>query len=475
MKKLVKDFFMMVTLLCCFFTVSMVEAKEYNVKNFGAVGDGVKIDSAAIQKAIDKCNADGGGTVVVPAGNYLSGTILFKDNVTMKLEKGAVILGSKNFKDYSNPDFFVDAVKQKRGWCLIGIVDVKNVKIIGEGTIDGQGKVFRNPRPFLVRVVRSENLEINGVKLQSAGAWCLHLYQSKNVQVKNIAINNLVNGNNDGIDIDSSENILIENCDIESGDDSVCIKATSPKPTRNVWVKNCRLSSHWGAFKMGTESMGDFINISFTDSVIHNNKGGAMKILSVDGARLENLYINNIKVIDSDMTLFMRLSNRLNKYREKESRKPGCIRGVKISNITSETSEKGRLVHPTGIIISGRNDDDLLIENVQLENIKINLVGDGKVANVAKIEEITKRKYPEYIYFTHKAPKGKNAFPAFGIYARHVKNIDFKNIEVIVKKEDERNFIHLENAHKITLDNVSTNNGNKDIIVKNDKKEIVID
>jgi len=110
-----------------------------NVRDFGAKGDGIAVDSPAIQEAIDAVNAQGGGEVVVPAGDYLGGTILLRDDVTLRLEKDATILGSTELSDYSNPDFFVDATGQERGWCLIGLVDVKNVAIVGEGTIDGRG------------------------------------------------------------------------------------------------------------------------------------------------------------------------------------------------------------------------------------------------------------------------------------------------------------------------------------------------
>ena len=435
---------------------------QVNVLSHGAVNDGKTLTSTAIQKAIDDCHAKGGGTVIVPPGEYLSGTIVFKDNVTLHLEQDAVILGSHSMEDYTNPDYFVDAVGQERGWCLIGMVDVKNVAITGEGVIDGRGEraYFSKSRPFLLRCVRSKDVTLEGFTLRNSAAWTCHLFDSDGITIRDMTLDSRVNTNNDGIDIDSARDVIIENCTIVTGDDAICVKSTGPLATENVSIQNCVLVSHWCAFKLGTESMGDFKNIKFCDTVIKDTKGGAIKILAVDGCRLEDLTIRNITVENSDMTLFMRLGVRLNKYREKESRSPGHMKRVTIENITSNTSPSGRLAAPTGIIMLGEKTDDGVyrIEDVSLKNVQIAVEGKGRAEDVGEIlERSQKDNYPEYIFFF---PVGNNMiYPAYGVYARNVKGISFEDVDIITRHPDYRPCAFLEDAHDVTL-GVTTNAGN---------------
>jgi polygalacturonase len=308
--------------------------------------------------------------------------------------------------------------------------------------------------------VRAEDVTIKGVRLRNSAAWVCHLFQSNNVTIRSIDIHSHVNQNNDGIDIDSTTNVLIEDCVIDTGDDAVCIKATSPLPTENVLVRNCTLTSDWGAFKLGTESMGDFKNIRFIDSVIKDTKGGAIKILSMDGCRLENLTIDNITVTNSDMPIFMRLGERLNKYREDEARTPGHIKGVSISNIAVETSGEGRLLAPTAIVMTGERTDQTthMIEDVAIRDVTITIEGGGRVEDVSEVVERTRRNnYPEYIFMFDRG--ARRVYPSYGIYARHVKDIRFDNIRIETRQADSRPFIYLQNAHGIQLD-ATTNAGN---------------
>ena len=172
--------------LCIFlftmlFLITGASAETFNVKKYGARGNGKKLDSPAIQKAIDACHKAGGGTVLVPAGTYLSATIVLKDNVTLHLEKDALILGTTDYKAYDNLDPFTEGLGIDVGWALLVAVDAKNVTLEGEGSIDGQGsalkerhiKVDTRPegkrwglRPFLLRLVRCEGVTVRDVTLK---------------------------------------------------------------------------------------------------------------------------------------------------------------------------------------------------------------------------------------------------------------------------------------------------------------------
>ncbi|WP_282074417.1 glycoside hydrolase family 28 protein [Maribacter aquivivus] len=425
------------------------KSKIYNVKKYGAKGDNITINTKAIQKTIDRCSKNGGGIVLLENGTFSSGTILLKDNVTLQIDKNAKLVGSDNPQDYQSIDTFVDATGQERGTCLIGAVGAKNIGISGEGIIDGNGAAFLaknlalkkktlgisteenfgGNRPFLLRFVKSTQITLKDIRVRDAAAWACHFFQSSNILVDNISIYNHANKNNDGIDLDSSHDIVIKNCTINSGDDAICIKSTSPLPTYNVEVSNCTLKSDWGALKFGTESMGDFYNIDIRDCKIEDTKGGGIKILSVDGANIHDVVIDNIEMNNVDMPIFVRLGERLRTYRTTEKQVVGSIKDVVIRNIKATTREldSSRVTPPTGILITGTPNHK--IEKITLENIVIELPGGGTLSHILEVPE-DEKKYPEFSFF--------KVLPAYGMYARHIKELQTKSIVFKTKKLDQR-------------------------------------
>jgi polygalacturonase len=230
-------------------------AVELDAQKFGAKGDGKTLNTRFIQKAIDECSKQGGGTVKFPAGDYVSGTILLKDNVRLQLDDQAALLGSLDIADYTAPDTFRSGNGAAMGFCFIGAVGATNVSIVGAGVIDGRGKELlaarpkgNNARPFLMRFVRCDQVSLNGIHLQGPAAWTTHFFQCKNVSAEQVTIASRGLANNDGFDIDSSENVRIQNCNVDSGDDAVCLKTTSLSPCRNVEVSGCDLKSHDSRF-----------------------------------------------------------------------------------------------------------------------------------------------------------------------------------------------------------------------------------
>ncbi len=456
--KLTKSYFMkrlilLLNLALIFFSCS--KQIEWIVTDYGAIGDGVTSNTEAIQKAIDECSLAGGGTVLLTNGEFVSSTILLKDNVTLKIDKDAKLIGTEEVYTYQLVDPFVDATGQLRGKCLIGAVDVNNISIVGEGIIEGNGEKFSsknkslmlkkyketNPNleakdsellsnPFMVRLVRCDGITIKGVSMNQPGAWCTHLYQCNNFVIDGIKIYSHATRNNDGIDIDSSSNGEIMNCDIDSGDDAICFKATSSVATDNVHVHDCKLKSDWGTIKLGTESMGDMTNITVENCFVHDTKGGGIKVLSADGANVKNVVIRNIEMKNVEMPIFVRLCERRLTYRGAEQRPVGSIDGVTISNISAVVSPLSelRLTPPTAIVISGTPDHK--IENVVIENVNIILPGGGTEAD-AKIvmpENITE--YPEFTKL--------GAAPAYGLFIRNATNVDFNNVDITLEGKDAR-------------------------------------
>jgi polygalacturonase len=413
-------------------TIRVASGKLIDATKIGAIGDGATVNTAAIQKAIDDCSASGGGTIQFPAGRFVTGTIQLKDNVTLRLDENATLLGSTNAADYRNVDPFMAGDGVPLGYALIVAEGANHAGIEGAGTIDGQGKKLKaaqkryTVRPFLMRWLHCTNVTVRDVHLTNPGAWTLNFFQSRDATVERVTIRTRNTGlvNNDGIDLDSCENVSIRDCDIESGDDALCLKATSPLPCRNITASGCKLSTKTNAIKLGTESLGDFENISVTDCQITNTGMAGIALYSVDGANLHDVKLDGITMDGVTVPICVRLGARLKTFRAGDQPKPpGTLRDVTIKNVRVTGARQ------IGLLISGITNHP--VENLTLKNIQIELAGGGKLAD-AQIQLPEKEKaYPEYSMF------GK-VMPAYGIYARHVRGIIFKNVRTTVKNPDAR-------------------------------------
>ncbi|MFI3269403.1 MAG: glycoside hydrolase family 28 protein [Rikenellaceae bacterium] len=440
------------SLLMLLTVANVASAAEYFVEKYGAQADGVTINTKAIQKAIDECSLQGGGNVILSSGVYMSGTIELKDNVTLEVRRSAVLRGTINLFLYRNIDKFVDATGQSRGECLVGAINAKNIAIIGNGTIDGRGEYFKAPlsrarlkaancteeqikakssiRPFLLRFVGSEGVVLKDINLINPAAWTCHLFECSDITIKDISIHAHVNKNNDGIDLDSCSGAVITGCDIDTGDDAMCIKSTSPKPCENVVIKGCRLRSDWGAIKFGTESMGDYRNFTISDCEIYDTQGGGIKVLSVDGANIYNVKISKIKMTDVDMPIFVRLGERRKTYRDAEQRPVGSIDRLYIQGITATTRsrETSRVNPPSGIVITGT--PNARIGFVHLQGIDITLPGGGVEADRTRVVAEDEVRYPEFSHF--------GVQPAYGLNARHIDSLSMKSVSFRLTGNDGR-------------------------------------
>jgi polygalacturonase len=405
--------------------VRLIEATK-----MGAVGDGTTLNTAAIQRAIDGCSADGGGTIRFLAGRYLTGTIQLKDNVTLSLDDQAVLLGSTNAADYRNLDPFIDGVGAKMGYALVVSVGASHVGIEGAGAIDGQGaavKAAQSPyaiRPFLVRWVRCRDVTVRGVHLLFSGAWTMNFFQCANATVEQVTIRSYGLQNNDGMDIDSCERVRIQDCDINSGDDSLCLKATSPKPCRHITITGCKLQTGCNAIKFGTESLGDFEHVRVSDCQVRKAGMTGIALYTVDGAHLQDVTLDGVTMTNVTVPINLRLGARLKTFRAGDQPKPpGTLRDVTIKNVTVTGARK------TGILINGIPGHP--VESLDLENIQIEVDGGRKASDAQVQLPEAVAAYPEYNMFG-------NVMPAYGIYARHVRGVNFKNVRVAVNKPDGR-------------------------------------
>lgn len=399
----------------------------------GVVGDGTTLNTATIQKVIDDCAAAGGGIVVFPSGRYLTGTIQIKNKVTLRLEEGATLLGSTDPADYRNLDPFMDGSGNPMGYALIVAVDAEQVGLEGKGTVDGQSPKLKarqksyTMRPFLVRWVRCANVTVRDVRLTNPGAWTLNFFQTKGAVVEGITIRSRDLGmhNNDGINIDSSEDIQIRNCDVISGDDALVIKSTGMKPSRNITASGCKLSTRTNAIKLGTESLGGFSDITVSDCQITNTRMAGIALYAVDGGDLRHITINHITMDGVAVPISIRLGARLKTFREGGQSRPapGKLCDVTIRDVNA------RNIGVIGMLINGV--PGYPVETLTLENIRLELAGGGS-AEAAKIQLPEKEKaYPEFNMFGA-------TLPAYGIYARHVRGMTLRNVQTTLLKPDAR-------------------------------------
>ncbi len=399
----------------------------YPVTKFGAVADGVRMDTQAIHAAIEACARGGGGTVYFPPGRYLSGTVFLKSNVSLYLEAGAVLLGSKDLQDYPStaPDFrsYTDNYTEKS---LIYAERLENISILGQGVIDGQGAFFPGPykvRPYMLRIIQCRSVAIEGVTLKDSPMWVLHLLACDEVNVHGIRIHARVNRNNDGIDLDCCDKVAISNCEIWSGDDAIVLKSTADRPCRNVTISNCVLSSYCNALKMGTESNGGFQNISISNCSIYETRLSGIALEIVDGGVMDHVNVSGITMQKIGAPIFVRLGNRARPFLD-GGPAPGMgrMRNILISNVQAEEAQR------VGCAISGIPGHP--IENLAIDNVRLSFVGGGTREDARREIPEFPEKYPEHSMF--------GTLPAYGLFCRHVRNMSLRNVVLGFAERDER-------------------------------------
>jgi len=405
--------------------------------------------TAALQSAIDKAADQGGGTVLLSKGDYVTSTLVMRSNVRLMIGKGSRLLASTDLADF--PEHICQRVTVQdthmgMNQALIFAEGCENICLCGPGEIDGRGTQDNFPggetqhgtpgRPFLIRLVDCKNVHVHDITLRDAACWMENYFNCDNVLLERITVRNQANYNNDGIDIDGCRDVIIRDCDVRSGDDALCFKAASERPTERVLVENCRLYSSCNALKVGTDTQSDFRQVLVRNCRIggvdedargikHPCSDSGISLEMVDGGTLKDFLITNINIQRAWSPIFMRLEDR-GRVRPDLSKPPvGTLRRVVIEHVTG--CDNG----PRGSYLLGV--PEKCIEDVILHDIHLNQHPSVKPVTTGADFDEMRGIYPD----AHMIDDIGDA-PAYALWARHVRGLTLVDYDVQPTAHDRR-------------------------------------
>ena len=326
-----------------------VRGQDYSIMDFGAKPDGVTLNTHTIQYAIDYVHTAGGGKLIFDTGNYLTGTIYLKSNVTLHLAQGAVLLGSCNALDYKKDEYI-------QRTALLFAVQQDNIGVTGEGTIDGRGFIVANNlisyiqrgliddplhmdrpdetnRPHNIYFRECRNVRIEGIRMHDPASWNQAYDQCQQVIIDNINVDCKSYWNNDGIDIVDCDSVRISNSFFDAADDGICFKSHEPSQIcQNVVVDNCIIRSSASGLKFGTASKGGFRDFIIKNLTVYNTYRSAVTFATVDGGIIENIFVDSVHAVNVGNAFYLRIGDRWN------SGKRPLMKNVTLSNFNVKLS-----------------------------------------------------------------------------------------------------------------------------------------
>jgi len=418
----------------------------YNIRDYGASGDGNTLETEFIQAAIDDAYHHGGGIVEVPSGHYKIGTLFLKDNIELHLHPGAILIGSTEIRDY--PEVIHEFESRTNGlyakYFMIFAERANNISITGTGTIYGHGDTHfqlsrpQNMRPFMIRLVDCRQVTIKDVRLMEAANWTLHLLGCANVNVSGIQIENTGKGNRDGIDIDACQEVTVSNSSFSTTDDAIVLKSTCDILCQDIAISDCIIQSEASGIKTGTESNGGFKNITVSNCVIKNIPvHTGIELMTVDGGFMQNIFIDNIVMEDIATPIFIRLGQRARPYKKGQYvSKIEEVRNIHLSNITVRNAKL-----PSSIIG---------LHHKRIRNVSID---HYFAANSESQTAVAYSKVP-FEEFSYPAASVFKNLPAYGFYCRNVNGLEFSRFLCQTVDSEERPALTFDRVSDVTLFNV---------------------
>ena len=408
----------------------------FDVRSFGAKGDGTTKDTQAIQAAIDAC-AGSGGSVVLKEGVFVSGMITLKSKMTLFIDASATLLGSRDKADFptTHPPTGNTQLRNCRK-ALIYAEGAEDITIDGGGIIDGNGKlgmwlgghseIDESLRPMAIYNAQCKNVTLQNLYIKDAAMWGVVSLETDDLTIRNLVIHSDVFGNRDGIDVLDCHRVRIEDCTIYSEDDAICLKSGVRRGLRDVVVRNCYVTQSTVAngLKFGTASYGGFHNVLFEDVLVKNVDKAAMAVESVDGAEISNITFRRIDVQNAGTPFFILLGDRGGTPAD-DVHKIGSIEGIRF-----ETIKANRMRHSWGSPISGALINGQLHKLTKLHFEDIDISFKGGLG-------FTPADPPEYVG-QYPDPNLWGDLPAYGYYLRHVEGVTFRRTRGRTQEADAR-------------------------------------
>lgn len=369
-----------ITLLCSF----QNRGKRYLITEFGAKGDSSALNTKAIQSCIDQCSINGGGTVVIPKGVFISGSVFLKKDVNLFIEKGGKLKGSTNSGDYPQIATRWEGIEQKWIAALVNAIDLQNIEISGEGTIDGSGDVWTErglelmkqqpdgspkisvtailPRPRLMGIQNCRHIKIKDISLHNQAAWGLFVLYSNAVDIDGLHITADHNiPSSDGIDIDSSNGVHIADTFIDVNDDCISIKSGKDedgrrvnRPAENILIEKCHFAYGHGGVAMGSETSGGIRNVEIRDCLIDSQNWAPIRFKTQPsrGGVVENITYRNLKLTNTRKAFEFDMAWRMIDSKPATGALP-IVRNVKIINVSGTADVVGNMNGLEGSPIQG--------------------------------------------------------------------------------------------------------------------------
>jgi polygalacturonase len=405
--------------------------RTINIRDFGAVGDGCTHDMAAIQSALDACGGAGGGIVVVPPGRYLTGSLVFHSHIKLQLNDGAVILGSIDPQDYPVNQFRWEGVEQSSHAPLFSGQNLKNITITGQGTIDGNGKVWweRNkkkalayPRPRMIGFSDCSNVTIEGVTLVNSPSWTVNPIRCENVIIRGLTIINPPDSpNTDGINPDSCNQVRISDCYVSVGDDCITLKSGTEhekghlrEACHDISITNCTLANGHGGVVIGSEMSGNVYDVTISNcKFTGTDRGIRLKSRRRRGGIVEDIRVSNLtmeKVLcPITMNLYYHIGARGDPYVTDKNPRPTSagtprFRKIHFNHITARDVK-----YAAGFIYGLA---EMPVEDVTFEHMTISLATEAEHG------------YPEMA-------DGLELMAQAGFYINNAFNIHLENVEIL--------------------------------------------
>lgn len=398
-----------------------------NVREHGAKGDGITLDQEALQRVIDECSRNKGGTIWLPPGNYVTGTLRLRDGVRLHLSAGATILAA------TNRDHFT-------GKALIQADNAANIAITGKGVIDARGSFVgaRDWRHSCVYLENCRDVLLEGVSTINSGSWTQHYIRCVKLTIRNVMVRSALPGrNNDGIDICGCEQVRIEGCTVIADDDAIVIKSqTGDRENRDIMIVDNVCHTYRGAFKLGTETRGVYSNIVCRGLTCYGSK--AIELYSVDGSETTDIVVEDVQAHDALVALNIRLGARLRPSYWAKGLVPkvGFLRHIRIRNVSGNIATRawrdlllehgipdgewatGLPEHTYDSCVSGLPEH--FVEDVLIEKLDIRVPGGGMTIRDAATLPECPEAYPHAGNF--------GTLPAYGLFVRHAKNVTLQDV-----------------------------------------------